>query len=379
VAGVSSLVPWEALDPEEWLAAPWAEADDVEQAEPWGTSGDGEAEIFPLLAALLPAVISAAPAIISSISSAFAKPAAPTPARPAPAAAPRPLPPPPARTSPAPARAPAAAAVAAPRTAVPAAGTPAPGQPAPPAAAPPPSGLEAQIAALLPGIVTLVAGALSQSESSPTDDEASEDCPACGESGADELSAEDAAPAGEPSPASTLVPMPDRSSINIGVHPCPTHLLVSRHGSPREELTDRCQATTSPFWSDRMVTESVGPFRVRGHRKAVAVLRDAFAALRTTDPDLYGRIGTVGMLCVRHVRGRPGVLSNHALGMAIDLTIDGVLDTRGDDRVQRGLVTVHDVFTRFGIYWGAGFRTEDAMHFEMGADLVNAWLAEGSI
>jgi hypothetical protein len=165
----------------------------------------------------------------------------------------------------------------------------------------------------------------------------------------------------------------------VGVRACPTSLLVARYGMPRDDLTDRCQAATSPFWRERMVAASVGPFRVQGHRNAVGVLRDAFAALRTADPDLYDRVGTAGMLCVRHIRGRPGVLSNHGLGMAIDLTLDGRLDVRGDDLVQRGLIAVHDVFTRFGLYWGAGFRTEDAMHFEIGADLVEQWIRDGSL
>lgn len=175
-----------------------------------------------------------------------------------------------------------------------------------------------------------------------------------------------------------LVPLPDRSTINVGVSPCPTSLLVSRFGRPRDLVTAECQAITSPFWEGRMTTGRVGTFRVRGHHRAVALLAEAFAALEATDPDLHARVGSSGMLCVRHVRGRPGVLSNHALGLALDVTIDGRTDIRGDDQVQRGLLRLHEVLAPFGVFWGAGVRPEDAIHFEIGAELVHRWLEEGS-
>lgn len=356
------------LDAVEWLSAPLTES---ERAAPVEAPIDGEPEIAPLLAALIPALVSAAPAIISAVSAAFQN-------KPAPAPAPRPaIAPPPASVP---------RLVAQPRppapTAVP---SPQPATASPPAANPVAGGdLTSQITALLPGLVTLVAGMLTQNQGqSPASESRIEALePRCAECGpyqawpeADHASVA----AGGASQYSQLVPVPDRAGINIGVSPCPTSLLVARFGAPRSELTDECQATTSLFWRDRMVTESVGPFRVRGHHKAVAVFRDAFAALRAQAPELYARVGSMGMLCVRHVRGRPGVLSNHGLGMALDVTIDGQLDVRGDDLVQRGLLTIHDVFTTFGIYWGAGFRTEDAMHFEIGADVVKQWIQDGSI
>ena len=361
-----------SLDAMEWLASPLAES---ERAAPVEAPIDGEPEIAPLLAALIPALISAAPAIISAVSSAFQNKPAPAP-QPVPASRPA--------TAPTPASAPRP--VARPRPPAPTAVPPPRSAAAPPAAASPAAGgdLTSQITALLPGLVTLVAGALTQNQGqSPVSESRIEALePRCAECGPYEAWPEadhDSVTAGGTSQYSQLVPVPDRATVNIGVSPCPTSLLVARFGAPRSELTDECQATTSLFWRDRMVAESVGPFRVRGHHKAVAVFRDAFAALRARAPELYARVGSMGMLCVRHVRGRPGVLSNHGLGMALDVTIDGQLDVRGDDRVQRGLLTIHDVFTTFGIYWGAGFRTEDAMHFEIGADVVKQWIQDGSI
>lgn len=55
-------------------------------------------------------------------------------------------------------------------------------------------------------------------------------------------------------------------------------------------------------------------------------------------------------------------ISNHSWGTAIDLTLDGVLDTYGDDKVHYGL-TLASIFNRHGWFCGAAFRTEDAMHF----------------
>ncbi|WP_225755264.1 M15 family metallopeptidase [Actinotalea sp. Marseille-Q4924] len=191
-----------------------------------------------------------------------------------------------------------------------------------------------------------------------------------------ERSPADAPP--EATAVTDLVPLPDRSTINVGVSPCPTSLLVSRFGRPRDLVTAQCQAITSSFWEGRMATGEVGTFRVRGHHRAVALLGEAFTALRATDPDLHDRVGSSGMLCVRHVRGRLGVLSNHALGLALDVTIDGRTDIRGDDQVQRGLLRLHEVLAPFGVFWGAGVRPEDAIHFEVGAEVVHRWLEEGT-
>ena len=81
-------------------------------------------------------------------------------------------------------------------------------------------------------------------------------------------------------------------------------------------------------------------------------------------------LGTAGMLCCRLVRGSATAISNHSWGTAIDLTLDGVLDVYGDDKVQYGLTLIAPIFNRHGWYWGAAFRTEDGMHFEGSKALV---------
>lgn len=125
-----------------------------------------------------------------------------------------------------------------------------------------------------------------------------------------------------------------------------------------------------------MVTADVGSFRVTGHRKAVELLRDSLSKVRARKPELYAAIGTAGMLCCRNVRGAR-VPSNHSLGLAIDFTIGGVLDRRGDGLVQAGLVELYSVLKGDGWFWGAEFRVEDAMHFEVSYEVIRRWIAEG--
>lgn len=434
-------VPTWGADPE-WVGRPaeWPgpAVDDVmsPDAAQWLTGGEAtdlldqldgdESEFLPALAAIIPAVISAAPAIISAVQQLTSKPAP----RPAPAP---PAPPPAAPTQPPAAAAPRPAAppprpvrvVVPPRTA-----------PAPSGGAGTDGAATAdllrRLADLLPQVVQVVQAATAR-ESEGVHPHAGEHARAhtgeharehTGEHRSTERTAEHASRGGEaagpaegeasdgpptgrgppragpqpepgtaPEPApgaqpaplvatqrrapTDLVPLPDRSRINVGVSPCPTSLLVSRFGPPRDLVTDECRAITSPSWERRMVTGVVGRSRVRGHHLAVDLFRRAFAALEQADPDLHGRVGSTGMLCVRHVRGRPDVLSNHALGLALDVTIDGTVDLR-DDEVQHGLVTLHDVLAPFGIFWGAGLRAEDSIHFEVGAETVHRWLDEGT-
>lgn len=171
----------------------------------------------------------------------------------------------------------------------------------------------------------------------------------------------------------TLLPAPGDKAINTGVLPCPTSELTRRHGMPRKILTASCWPVQSEFWRKRIVTADVGPFNATGDWQFLDLLAKLHAAIKVENPQLYGSLGTAGVLCCRHVRGVPGVLSNHGLGLAIDYKIDGVLDPRGDEKVQKGLLKLYSIAKRFKLYWGAEFRTEDAMHFEASRELVVAW------
>ncbi|KAK1868435.1 hypothetical protein I4F81_010922 [Pyropia yezoensis] len=69
--------------------------------------------------------------------------------------------------------------------------------------------------------------------------------------------------------------------------------------------------------------------------------------------------------------------SNHSWGTAIDIQVAGRTDAMGDDAVYAGLAALYPHFEAEGWYWGAGFRREDAMHFEVSDERVREWAAAG--
>lgn len=177
-----------------------------------------------------------------------------------------------------------------------------------------------------------------------------------------------------------LVPMPNPVSVNTGLSSCPTSLLIKRHGMPAAHLPADCGGltdVTNEFWRSRMVTEDVGPFRATGYKWALELFRRGFVDLKQDDAALYDGLGSAGFLCVRHVRGIPGALSNHGLGMAGDLTLFNRLDAYNDGKVQAGLLTVYSHLKRHGLYWGLEFRREDAMHFEVSEEKIREWMKAG--
>lgn len=165
-----------------------------------------------------------------------------------------------------------------------------------------------------------------------------------------------------------LVPIPDR--INIGVAPSGNRLMLSALGNPRSSYTRDCAPVTNKAFAGRIVTRDVGPFRVTGFAPAVDSLGEIFADVQREQIDVYRALGSAGMLCARLVRGSNSAISNHSWGTAIDLTLAGQLDAPGNGRVQHGLTLIAPIFNRRGWFWGAGFRREDAMHFECGRALV---------
>lgn len=170
-----------------------------------------------------------------------------------------------------------------------------------------------------------------------------------------------------------------RVSINGALRAARNKTMLQTLGNPRGDYSDRCQDPTNERLRSLVVREDVGPFTARGLRPAVAALRAIFADVKASEPDIHGRLGNMGMLCCRFVRGSTSAISNHSWGTAIDLTIDGVLDRRGDNRTQRGLLQILPHFNRHNFFWGAAFGTEDAMHFEASDDLVQQWQRDGEL
>lgn len=172
-----------------------------------------------------------------------------------------------------------------------------------------------------------------------------------------------------------LVPLPAAASFNLGVRPAQPAVLREIFGAPRASYSTRCQPITNASLRKRVQTAAVGPFRATGLDVALASLRGVMAEIEQREPRVYSALGSAGMLCCRLVRGSTSTVSNHSWGTAIDLTLTGELDVRGDRMVQYGLTLIAPIFNRHGWYWGAGFTTEDAMHFEAGHELVLSWRA----
>lgn len=176
-----------------------------------------------------------------------------------------------------------------------------------------------------------------------------------------------------------VVLIADRLNVNRGLKVATPDYLEAKLGRPREVLSDQCEAMTNASLSDKLVLEQVGPIRVRMLRPAAESLARVFENVKRADPDLYARINTSGSLCVRRIRGTQNRLSTHSYGLALDLNIDGHLDNFTDGKTQLGLTILADFFHEEGWVWGAGFRREDSMHFEVSRRQLDEWLAAGML
>jgi hypothetical protein len=169
----------------------------------------------------------------------------------------------------------------------------------------------------------------------------------------------------------------DRRTLNGALSPSRADTNLALIGSPRANYATECRDPTNPAVLRLMKLQDVGPFRVRGLAPAVDALARILDDVEREKPDVFRVLSHVGMLCCRLVRGSRAAISNHSWGTAIDFTLEGKLDRRGDERTQRGLLEIHPIFNRHGFYWGAAFPTEDAMHFEASEQLIRRWSSEG--
>jgi hypothetical protein len=169
-----------------------------------------------------------------------------------------------------------------------------------------------------------------------------------------------------------LVAIP--ANINVGLKGTGNALMLAKLGNPRSQYGADCRPVTHPVLKTRMKTENVGPFKVTGFDLAVDALKTIMTEIKVEQASVYAALGTAGMLCCRLVRGSTSAISNHSWGTAIDLTLSGVLDPRGDGKVQHGLTLIAPIFNKHGWFWGAGFPKEDAMHFEVSAQLFTKWM-----
>ncbi|MEY4589397.1 MAG: hypothetical protein RL497_1473 [Pseudomonadota bacterium] len=161
--------------------------------------------------------------------------------------------------------------------------------------------------------------------------------------------------------------------MNPGLE-CPSAALLEElFGRPRADFSAQCRPPTLEGFKKQLKTASVGPFSVMGLGRAVDSLAAVMSEIKRSEPLVYQHIGTAGMLCCRYMRNAGQKLSSHSWGTAIDLTLCGKLDVRGNRKVFAGLTLIAPIFNRHGWYWGAKFRTEDAMHFEVGKAKLLEW------
>ena len=174
-----------------------------------------------------------------------------------------------------------------------------------------------------------------------------------------------------------LIPIP--ANINPGLNAARQITMKTLLGNPRGSYTKKCQPVTNPVLKDLIRTADVGPFKVTGLAPMIEVLRAVFADIRVAQPDVFAGLGTAGVLCARLVRGSATSISNHSWGTAIDLTLNGILDQRGDKKrtTQEGLARIAPIFNHHKMYWGAGFPIEDSMHFELSDQLIRKLHADG--
>jgi hypothetical protein len=176
-----------------------------------------------------------------------------------------------------------------------------------------------------------------------------------------------------------VVLVADRRNLNKGLTvPTPT-FMIDKFGPPRDDLSADCQPMTNPKLSGLLEDAKVGPVQVKMLKPAIDSLQVVFNNIQRADPELYARINTAGSLCVRLIRGSTTAVSNHSFGTAVDLNIDGILDTLGDGRTQLGLTIMSDFFNAEGWVWGAAYGREDSMHFEVSEEKINKWIADGSL
>lgn len=169
------------------------------------------------------------------------------------------------------------------------------------------------------------------------------------------------------------------AGINAGVSNAKQSTMINLLGKSRNSFDEMCRAATNNPVKSLLVTEDVGPFKVTGLKPAVDSLREILKEIAVAETAAFNALSSAGMYCGRYVRGSQTSISNHAWGTAIDLYVNAKLDARGDGKVFQGLVDIFPIFNKHKWFWGAGFRTEDAMHFEASDELVREWAQQGKL
>ncbi|MBY6089227.1 M15 family metallopeptidase [Maritimibacter alkaliphilus] len=168
-----------------------------------------------------------------------------------------------------------------------------------------------------------------------------------------------------------------KARFNRGITQPGNRVMLEILGHPRSSYSTDCQPVTQPGLKALLETRQMGPIRVTMIRPALDSLQRILDKLQAQEPDIYAALGTAGAICARLIRGSRSAVSNHSWGTAIDVKLQGQLDGFADGGTQFGLLLLAELFNEEGWYWGAGYRREDSMHFEVGVETLRAWQAAG--
>jgi len=159
------------------------------------------------------------------------------------------------------------------------------------------------------------------------------------------------------------IPRPVPSSFNSGLTSPSADWMEEFFGSPELKATQR---------KLKIVTESVGPFKVTGMAIAVLGLRHIFEDVKEAGRTDLLTVKTDGMYNLRKIREREE-WSNHSWGCAVDINFgDG--EEMGDGLIQFGLREIYPFFHARKWYSGLGYKNrEDAMHMEPSVELLELW------
>lgn len=164
------------------------------------------------------------------------------------------------------------------------------------------------------------------------------------------------------------IPLPKKEHINGGLSSPLNADVISLLGLPTGKKAEALR-----------LTKDVGPFRITGLKPFVLLLEAIFAKVKTERPDLYEHIKTAGCFNIRPVRGSTTTRSDHSWGIAIDLYFGEAVTPRGSKQTEQGLLDLYPYFHNAGLYWGAEFKTDDAMHFGVSLLLLKQWEKQGLI
>lgn len=173
-----------------------------------------------------------------------------------------------------------------------------------------------------------------------------------------------------------LVPLPDKAGMSPGLTTPNEDFMLSTVGNPN-------LGGSSFEYQDLIETRNVGPFTVTGLRPMLEDLQAIFAQVKAERPKLYDSVQEIGLFYRRRKKDssgneRPGTISSHSWGTAIDLYFGEGFDLTEDGLTNRGLIDLAPYFHERGYVWGARFSNfEDPGHFEASQELILEWQANG--